>query len=985
VQHAHQKGIIHRDLKPSNVMVTMIDGAAVPRVIDFGVAKAMGPQLTERTLFTGFAQLVGTPLYMSPEQAEFSGVDVDTRSDIYSLGVLLYELLTGTTPFDRETFRKAAYGEIRRIIREEEPPRPSTRISSLEATATAAEVSANRQAAPRALRKLMRGELDWIVMKALEKDRNRRYETASGLAADLRNYLGGESVLACPPSTWYRLRKYARRNRTAIATAVVVAGALVAGTAVSTWEAIRATDAERLAGTRLEGERKARGEADRLLGEVTNERNQANMARQEADQSAAEAKAVVAFVVDDVLGAASPRKTVGKSVTVVEALANADRAMEGKFAKEPRVEASVRQALASVYHELGEYETALGHARRALALREMTLGPEHEATLSAMHTLGSTYYRLWNFREAEELYRRMLETCQRTRGSEDELTLSATKELAVILWMRDKHVEAADLTRKVLEIERRKSGSQLPATLLANKHTVLLMQSEQLAETEPLFREFIQIRSKTEPDNPSTLTLMDNYSGVLSRLSRTSEAADWAKRSMDSHLRVLTLRHPRTLEAIGKAVAMTGAAGRMDEALAIANRALDRARREFGLNDPTTANLMMLRVNVLRNRGELTEAAAAAEQALEARTRLLGPEDSGTLAEEHVAPGRFHDSRSLLLGPEDPGTQLTLAMLADIRRFQGANGAASKLFAQLAAAARRKLEADKKKGPDEPHDFYMAARVTWAERLARTLVEPERSDRSRVPPGQPGGPPRIDAPLQLIPPTADGRIEPGEYGDGDGFSFDFSRDPNPGGSYLLIHEDLPPQELKDASDLSVVMHAVHSPTALFLAFKVRDQVVAADPRKIVWDNDCVEVYLDGDGVANDATPAMMGESHEGFRVEADVLGNPTDPRWKTGAGRTKDGYVIEFAIPLDSIDTQDGPGFRPAATGSELRFNVDLLDHDDLQSNRASYALMWCEDRRAWSLAHGGEDFWSATLRLTPAPTSAAVSETLPAEVFGPP
>jgi serine/threonine protein kinase/tetratricopeptide (TPR) repeat protein len=275
VQHAHQKGIIHRDLKPSNILVTLIDGASVPKIIDFGVAKAMGQQLTERTLFTGFAQLIGTPLYMSPEQAAFSGVDVDTRSDIYSLGVLLYELLTGTTPFDAETFRTAAYDEIRRIIREDEPPKPSTRIllpprrggalglPPRTPEAGASTVSANRQTDPRRLSKSLRGELDWIVMKCLEKDRNRRYGTANTLVADVRRYLNHEPVEACPPSAWYRVRKFGRRNRAVLATAMVVAAALVAGTAVSTWQAIRATNAEGLARVRLAAEQKARGEADR--------------------------------------------------------------------------------------------------------------------------------------------------------------------------------------------------------------------------------------------------------------------------------------------------------------------------------------------------------------------------------------------------------------------------------------------------------------------------------------------------------------------------------------------------------------------------------------------------------------------------------------------------------------------------------------------------------------------------------------------------
>jgi WD40 repeat protein/serine/threonine protein kinase len=232
VQHAHQKGIIHRDLKPSNVLVTLHDDKAVVKVIDFGIAKATGQQLTEKTLFTNFAQMIGTPLYMSPEQVQMSGLDVDTRSDIYSLGVLLYELLTSTTPLDGERLRTVGYEEIRRIIREEEPPRPSTRITSMGQVATT--VSAQRQSDPRRLIQLFRGELDWVVMKALEKDRNRRYESASSFAADVQRYLHDEPVQACPPSAWYRFRKFARRNKAMLATASVVALVVSVAVAVST-------------------------------------------------------------------------------------------------------------------------------------------------------------------------------------------------------------------------------------------------------------------------------------------------------------------------------------------------------------------------------------------------------------------------------------------------------------------------------------------------------------------------------------------------------------------------------------------------------------------------------------------------------------------------------------------------------------------------------------------------------------------------------
>ena len=273
MQHAHQKGIIHRDLKPTNVLVTMLDVVAVPKVIDFGIAKAFGQQLTDGTQVTAFAQFVGTPLYMSPEQVEMNQLGVDTRSDVYSLGVMLYELLTGTTPFDKELLKKANFEELSRKLREEDPPRPSARVSTLDARALST-VSEHRCTDPRRITTDIRGELDWIVMKALEKDRERRYESPNALAADVQNYLNDEAVQACPPSKAYRFEKFARKNKTAIAMSGVVTALLIVGIGVSTWQAVRATLAEAKADIQLNLARKSDIEAKRQATEAVRQRDQ---------------------------------------------------------------------------------------------------------------------------------------------------------------------------------------------------------------------------------------------------------------------------------------------------------------------------------------------------------------------------------------------------------------------------------------------------------------------------------------------------------------------------------------------------------------------------------------------------------------------------------------------------------------------------------------------------------------------------------------
>ncbi len=290
VQHAHQKGVIHRDIKPTNVMVTLHDGTPIPKVIDFGVAKATGQQLTEHSVYTQLTEMIGTPLYMSPEQAELSALDVDTRSDVYSLGVLLYELLTGSTPFDRATLREAGFDEIRRIIREEEPPRPSDRLSTIEA-ASLSTISEQRGIDPRKLTHTLRGDLDWIVMKALEKDRNRRYETANGLAADIERHLDDEPIEACPPSMTYRTRKFMRRHKTAAAAVTAVIMALVVGAGIATGQAIRATHAEAAAKQQEQLAVSQKQVAEEAAERERKQRIEAQQQRQRAEQQRQRAEA----------------------------------------------------------------------------------------------------------------------------------------------------------------------------------------------------------------------------------------------------------------------------------------------------------------------------------------------------------------------------------------------------------------------------------------------------------------------------------------------------------------------------------------------------------------------------------------------------------------------------------------------------------------------------------------------------------------------
>jgi tetratricopeptide (TPR) repeat protein len=874
-------------------------------VTDFGLAR-----LQSDAGLTMTGDLLGTLRYMSPEQALAQRVTIDHRTDIYSLGATLYELLTLHPVFEGED-RQAL---LRQIAFNDPVPLPR-RNSSV----------------PK--------ELETIVLKALAKDSSARYASAQDLADDLRRYLENKPIRARRPTVLERAVKWSRRHRGLVASAAAL---------------LLLTVVRLVIGIVLLSREQKQTFLNLQLA-------RANEAR--ADQSTAEARAVVAFLVDDMLGAAAPSRTGGKQITVLEALASADRSIEGKFAQEPLVEAAVRQALAQAYSELGEYDKAETHAERALALREDHQGPEHEATLRAMFTLAWNAYstsRPEKIQRSEALLGQMLDICRRTRGDEDELTLSAMDGLACIYFGLNTYEEALNclaldfdstlrtnnqdglrFLEHILEVRRRKNGASHPKTLAAMNNLALARwRVGKLREVEPLLREVVETGDKG--DSPDMLNGMVNYTALMNELGRIGEAADWAAHSMEAHLRVLRFKHPKTQLAILLAGKIMTENFQGKEAFRIIDGAWEEARREFGPDDPRTLEFLSLRIRPLCYLGELAKARESAEELLPARTR--------SLAQGH------------------PGVLSTLLTLALIRRNQGATSEAAALFERLRVAGGQTLDAPRAQRLDPARTLRIQRLQAFAEVAGRNLRRPERSDAA---PGTPGGPPRIDAPFQTVSPIADGRIEPGEYGDGDGFAYDFTTGKNPGRSFVFV-ESTP--ATKDPSDLSVRMHAAHTSDALYLAFRVRDQYLRTDSAlaRLPWLNDAVEVFLDGDRVANESQMFFPG-NNEGFHLVADVLGNRfgdcpevRNTRWKVGTGRTEDGYIIEFEIPLDLIDTQDGPGFQAAKTGSELRMNVAIDDYDQPDGNQQFYGILWSEDP-LWSPTFGGEDFWPVALRLMPA------------------
>lgn len=720
VRHAHQKAVIHRDLKPSNILVMEVDGRAAPKIIDFGVAKALSQKLTLDTIFTRVGSLIGTPEYMSPEQALSSGEDVDTRTDVYSLGIIFYELLAGAPPIE---LRRLAFDEYLRRLRDEDPPKPSTKIRTGDA-ATTTELARRRRSEPGALAKQIGGDLDSIALKALEKDRSRRYSSAADFAADIARYLRDEAVQAVAPSAAYRARKFASRHRWGVVMACAFVVVLTAAAAISIRQSIRAS------------------------------------------REAEVADAVSNFLRNDVLAQASASTQASPStkpdphLEVRTALDRAAARISGKFDKQPEVEAAIRDTIAQTYYDLGLYPDSRTQLERAHELYQQTLGPENQKTLATARNLGELAVRQGRAAEGEIILTKTIAIQRRVLGPEDSETLASMGNLATAYYQQGQFAKADALGAEVLTIQRRALGPENPSTL-KNMHNLALTYFDEgkYEQAEKLDKEVIEVRRRTiGAEHPDTLTSMGNLALMYNAEAKYAEAEQLDSQVIEAQRRILGPDHSMTLQSVNNLAVVYMNEGKFAQAEALDREVFETRRRVLGPEHPDTLQSMHNVGWASCMLGKYEAAESLLSQATEIRRRVLGPEHTRTLlsakslANVYIAEGKFAQAKPILtetleisrrtLGPENTRTIATLDDLGHMYQRGKDYADAEAVFSQALAGQRHKLGSQNPLTMSEAVNLALAyvsdKKFTEAEPLAREALDlyqkkqPDDGDRFRA-------------------------------------------------------------------------------------------------------------------------------------------------------------------------------------------------------------------------------------------------------------